>query len=65
MIRYSLIVLALTTLPVAAQETSGRYIAVPDGGADKGIWVVDTQTGEAKFCVLGFDDTVYCTEANK
>lgn len=48
MIRAFAILLATTAHPALAQE-NGRY-AVSTNGDAVGVWIVDTQTGEAKYC---------------
>jgi hypothetical protein len=64
MIRSALIFLALMALPVSAQDTYGRYVAVPTGSR-VGVWIIDIQTGEAKFCYVTGTSGSYTTQCTK
>ena len=49
MIRPMTVALMLAAFPAFAQEGEQRFVATPNGSG-VGVWIVDTQTGEAKFC---------------
>ena len=49
MIRSVTLALMLATLPESAQDNGQRFVASPNGSGT-GVWVVDTVTGEVKFC---------------
>lgn len=67
MIRLLPIAVLLAGLPASAQESPGRFVTSPNGDGP-GVWIVDTQTGEAKFCLLKSDSSAragyvaICTE---
>jgi hypothetical protein len=66
MIRLLAVTLMLTALPASGQEAVPHFIAIPNpnptGG---GVWVLDTLTGEVKFCYLGSSEVTLCSRPSK
>jgi len=51
-----------------SHEGNGRYQAVAaDAGEHEGLWIIDTKTGESKYCqtqsVRGLGLQVYCRKS--